>query len=300
VKSAITGGAALGPDTFRLFQAMGLPMRQIYGQTELAGAYTTHDPQQVAFDTVGVPFPGTELRIDNPDENGVGEIVARTPGMFTGYYRDENSTGSAMRDGWFHTGDAGYISGTNGHLVVIDRISELATTNSGVRFSPQFIENKLKFSPFVGEAVVLGNGRDFLSAIICIRFSIMSKWAEQRRIAFTNYTDLASRPEVQALIRDEIATANKDLPSSQQIKRFVLLYKELDADDDELTRTRKIRRSIVNEKYKDIVEAIYNGSDIVHVDTQIVFQDGSKSRIKTNLNIVSLSASASNTRKQAA
>ncbi len=290
LKSAATGGAALGPDVFRFFLAMGVPLRQLYGQTELAGAYTIHDPDDVDFDTVGTAFTHSEVRIDNPDENGVGEIVARTKGMFLGFYMNEEATRADVRDGWMHTGDAGYFKKENGHLVVIDRIKDIATTSTGNRFSPMFIENKLKFSPFVAEAVILGHDRPYLSAIICIRFGILSKWAEQRRIAFTNYTNLSGRPEVYDLIRKEIEGVNLTLPEGHRIRKFLLLYKELDPDDGELTRTRKVRRGVINEKYADIIDAIYGDRDSVHVDTTITFQDGTKSRIVTDLRVVTVIA----------
>jgi long-chain acyl-CoA synthetase len=290
LKSAATGGAALGPETFRFFQAMGIPLRQIYGQTELAGAYTIHRPDDVDFDTVGIPFDTSEVRIDNPDANGVGEIVAKSEGLFLGFYRNEEATRADLRDGWMHTGDAGYIKSENGHLVVIDRIKDLAVTSTGTRFSPMFIENKLKFSPFIAEAVILGHDRPFLSTIICIRYSIVSKWAEQRGIAFTNYTNLSAQPQVYALLRDEVEKVNATLPEAQRIGKFVLLYKELDADDGELTRTRKVRRGVINEKYADIIGAIYGGEPKVHVDTMITFQDGTKARIRTDLVVETLKA----------
>ncbi len=283
LKSAATGGAALGPETFRFFLAMGVPLRQIYGQTELAGAYTIHRPGDIDFDSVGLPFDNTEIRIDQPDQTGVGEIVARNTGLFLGFYRNEEATHADLREGWMHTGDAGYIKKENGHLVVIDRIKDLATTSAGTRFSPQFIENKLKFSPYVAEAVILGHGKPWLSAIICIRYSIVSKWAEQRGIAFTNYTSLASRPEIYRLLREEVEKVNATLPEAQRVRKFLLLYKELDADDGELTRTRKVRRGVIAEKYVDIIDAIYGDAPTVHVDTMIRFQDGSSSRIRTDL-----------------
>ena len=197
-----------------------------------------------------------EIRIDNPDINGVGEIVVRHPNMFLGYYKNPEASAADMKDGWMHSGDAGYFN-DNKQLVVIDRIKDLAETSRGERFSPQYIENKLKFSPYIAEAVVLGAGRDALAAMICIRYSIISKWAEKNRISFTTYTDLASRPEVYALLRKEVETVNATLPPAQRISRFLLLYKELDADDGELTRTRKVRRSVINEKYAGIIDAIY-------------------------------------------
>jgi long-chain acyl-CoA synthetase len=288
--SAATGGAALGPDTFRFFQAMGVPLRQLYGQTEALGAYTIHRAGQVDFDTVGVAFgEGVELRIDAPDHNGVGEIVTRHPNMFTGYLGVVDT--ADLRDGWLHTGDAGYFD-ARGQLVVIDRVKDIATTSGGDRFSPQFIENKLKFSPFVAEAVILGDRRPHLAAMICIRFPIVSKWAERQRISFTTYSDLSARPEVLDKIREEVAQVNASLPPAQRIRDVVLLYKELDADDEELTRTRKVRRGVINAKYGDIIEAIYAGQDAIPVDTTIAFQDGTRQRIRTVLRVIHMDVGA--------
>ncbi|TMJ84699.1 MAG: long-chain fatty acid--CoA ligase, partial [Alphaproteobacteria bacterium] len=283
LRSAATGGAALGPDTFRLFRALGVPLRQLYGQTELIGAYTLHRGDDVDFDSVGIGFDADiEMRIEAPDVNGVGEVVTRHPNMFLGYYKNPEATAADLREGWLHTGDAGYVN-ARGHLVIIDRIRDLAATARGARFSPQYIENKLKFSPYVAEAVILGAGRDYLAAMICIRFSIVSRWAEKKRISFTTYTDLASRPEVYALIRKEIEGVNATLPPGQRIAKFLLLYKELDADDGELTRTRKVRRSVIGEKYGDIVTAIYAGRPEIDIDTLIRFQDGTTQRVQTTL-----------------
>ncbi len=287
LRSAATGGTALGPDTFKFFLAMGVPLRQLYGQTELMGAYTLHNPNDVDFDTVGVSFEGCEIRIDEPDEEGVGEIVTRHPNIFAGYYKNEEATKVELRDGWMYTGDAGYIN-KNQHLVVIDRVNDLSTTAAGIRFSPQYIENKLKFSPYVGEAVILGVGRDYLSTMICIRYSIVSKWAEKNRISFTTYTDLAARPEVYELIRTEVIGVNQSLPSAQRIQKFTLLYKELDADDGELTRTRKVRRGVVTERYGDIIDTLYSGRDVIDIDTTISLQDGTRQRIRTQLKVQSL------------
>jgi long-chain acyl-CoA synthetase len=281
--SAATGGAALGPDTFRFFLALGVPLRQLYGQTELLGAYTLQAPGRGDFETVGVPFgPEIELRVNNPDANGVGEIVTRHPNMFQGYFGGIEA--ADLREGWLHTGDAGYFDKAQ-RLVVIDRIKDIATTSTGTRFSPQYIENKLKFSPYVAEAVVLGDGRPHLAAMLCIRFPIVSKWAERQRISFTTYTDLAARPQVLELLRGEVERVNATLPEPQRIRDFILLYKELDADDDELTRTRKVRRGVINEKYGDIIEAIYQGEAQIPVDTMIKFQDGTQSRIRTTLTV---------------
>ncbi|GIQ74364.1 long-chain fatty acid--CoA ligase [Bradyrhizobium sp. RD5-C2] len=292
LRSAATGGAALGPDTFKFFQAMGVPLRTLYGQTELLGAYTLHPEGKVDPDTTGVPMADDiEIRIDNADVNGVGEIVVRHPNMFHGYYKNPEASVADIKDGWMHSGDAGYYN-DNRQLVVIDRIKDLAETSRGERFSPQYIENKLKFSPYVAEAVVLGAGRDALAAMICIRYSIISKWAEKNRISFTTYTDLSSRPEVYALLKKEVETVNTTLPPAQRISRFLLLYKELDADDGELTRTRKVRRGVINEKYADIIEAIYRGKANIPVDTVIRFQDGTTQRVRTTLEVVDLGRAA--------
>lgn len=288
LKSAATGGAALGPDTFRFLIAMGVPLRQLYGQTELGGAYTVHPAGAIDFDTVGTPLAHAEVRIVNADDNGVGEIVARTPGMFAGYYKNEEASRADVHDGWMHTGDAGYFRSDNGHLVVIDRIRDIATTSTGARFSPMFVENKLKFSPYIAEAVVLGHDRPWLAAIVCIRFGIVSKWAEKERIAFTSYASLAGRQEVYTLIRSAIEKVNTTLPGAHRIHRFLLLYKELDADDGELTRTRKVRRGVINEKYAAIIDAIYSGQPQVHVDAWITFQDGTRSRVVTDLEVATL------------
>ena len=291
-RSAATGGAALGPDTFKFFRAMGVPLRTLYGQTELLGAYTLHREEHVDPDTTGVPMADDiEIRVDNPDANGVGEIVVRHPNMFLGYYKNPEASQADMDNGWMRSGDAGYFN-DNKQLVVIDRIKDLAQTSHGDRFSPQYIENKLKFSPYVAEAVVLGDGRDKLAAMICIRFSILSKWAEKNRIAFTTYTDLSSRPEVYALLRKEVEAVNATLPPAQRISKFLLLYKELDADDGELTRTRKVRRSVINQKYADIIDGIYNDQSDIKVDTVIRFQDGTTQRIRTTLKVVDLVSNA--------
>jgi len=292
LRSAATGGAALGPDTFKFFRAMGVPLRTLYGQTELLGAYTLHRAGAVDPDTTGVAMArDIEIRVENPDVHGVGEIVVRHPNMFLGYYKAPEASAADMRDGWMHSGDAGYFNAA-GQLVVIDRIKDLAETARGERFSPQYIENKLKFSPYIAETVVLGAGRDVLAAMICIRFSIISKWAEKNRISFTTYTDLASRPEVYALLRKEVEAVNATLPPAQRIAKFLLLYKELDADDGELTRTRKVRRSVINEKYAGIIDDIYGGAREIPVDTVIRFQDGTTQRIRTKLTVVDLARDA--------
>ncbi|HCE3284537.1 long-chain fatty acid--CoA ligase [Vibrio parahaemolyticus] len=287
LSSAATGGAAMGPDTFRYLQAIGVPLKQLYGQTEMCGAYTVHQSDDVDYDSVGVAFDNADVKVINPDSNGVGEIIAKSTGMFTGYLNNQAAYDEDVQDGWMHTGDAGYFK-DSGHLVVIDRLKDMSETSHGDRYSPQFIENKLKFSPFIAEAVVVGKGRPWLSAIICIRYAIVAKWAEQKGIAFTNYTNLSSQPEVYQAIREEVLKVNESLPDAQKISKFILLYKELDADDGELTRTRKVRRGVVAEKYGDIIETIYSAAPTVDVDTVITYQDGTKTRIQTSLVIETL------------
>ena len=285
LKSAATGGAAMGPDTFRFFQAMGVPLKQLYGQTEAMGAHTIHADGDVDNETVGLPMPGCELMIRDPDAEGLGEVLVRHPHMMAGYYKNEEASRESFTpDGWFQTGDAGYLTDQK-HLVVIDRIKDLAETALGVRFSPQFIENKLKFSTYIAEAVILGKDREHIAAMICIRYPIVSKWAEERRISFTTYSDLASRREVYDLIRAEVENVNATLPPAQRIAKFVLLYKELDADDGELTRTKKVRRGVIAETYGEIIDSIYSDASHVDIDTVIRFQDGSSQRVVTKLPI---------------
>lgn len=290
--SATTGGAPLGPEVFRFFRAIGVPLRQVYGQTELCGIYVMHRRDEDAgtpdFATVGKPLSYVQMRIENPDRNGLGEIVVRHPGMFAGFYRNEEATRADLRDHegqpWLHTGDAGILR-ADGELVVVDRVRDLAHLANGDAFSPQFVENKLKFSPYVGECVALGHGRPFVTALVCIRYSIVAKWAEKNRLAFTTYSDLSGRAEVAELMRREVAAINEQLPPAQQVQRFFLLYKELDPDDGELTRTRKVRRSTINERYGELIEALYEGREVVDVDTTITLADGRKSRIVTRLNL---------------
>lgn len=285
--SAATGGAAMGPDTFRYLQAIGIPLKQLYGQTEMCGAYTVHQAGDVDYDSVGVAFDNAQVKVINPDTNGVGEIIAKSSGMFTGYLNNMAAFNEDVRDGWMHTGDAGYFK-DSGHLVVIDRLKDMSETSHGDRYSPQFIENKLKFSPYIAEAVVIGKDKPWLSTIICIRYAIVSKWAEQKGIAFTNYANLSAQPEVYQAVKDEVLKVNESLPEAQKISKFILLYKELDADDGELTRTRKVRRGVVAEKYGDIIDTIYSDEPKVDVDTVITYQDGTKTRIKTSLVVETL------------
>ena len=279
LKRAYTGGAALGPDVFRFFHALGVNLKQIYGQTEASGISVMHRDGDVKFQTVGTPLPGTEVKID---ENG--EILLRSEAIFQGYYGNEAATRETLVDGWLHSGDAGYFD-EDGHLIVIDRAKDVMTLHDGTKFSPQFIENKLKFSPYVKEAVVFGGDWPFVTAMINIDMENTGKWAENHQIAYTTYTDLAQKPEVYALVRAQVERANADLPSAARIRRFLLLHKELDADDAELTRTRKVRRRFVAQRYDDIVSALYSRHDYLDIESVITYQDGRTATIKTRLKI---------------
>ncbi len=275
IRSATTGGAALGPDTFKFFHALGISLKQIYGQTEISGISCVHKNSDINPDTMGEPIPETEVKISED-----GEILSKSPAVFLGYYKQPEETAKTVIDGWLHSGDAGYLT-PEGHIVVIDRIKDVMSLIDGVKFSPQFIENKLKFSPYIKEAVTIGHNRDFIIGMICIDFSIVGNWAERNKVNYTTYTDLSSKIEIVNLIQKEVEKVNKGLPENAKVKRFVLLYKELDPDDDELTRTRKVRRHFVEEKYKEIIEGMYEGKDSIKIEAVIKFQDGKTSTIKT-------------------
>jgi long-chain acyl-CoA synthetase len=289
VRTAMTGGAALGPDVFRFFHALGVNLKQIYGQTEVAGYSTIHRDGDINFDSVGVPMPAAEIAIHAPDTEGVGEVISRGPGLFQGYLKNEEATRSTLIDGWLHSGDAGYFT-PQGHLVIIDRVKDLMHLTGGARFSPMFIENKLKFCPYIVEAVVLGHERDFVTAMICIDYKHVGKWAEERRLNYTTYSDLAAKPEVYDLIEREVIRVNASLPEKARIHRFLLLYKELDADDEELTRTKKIRRGFINAKYAQEIAALYGGADSLPIETTIRYQDGKTTTLRTRLVLRTLQA----------
>ena len=269
IRSASTGGAPLGPDTFTFFHAMGVNLKQIYGQTEIAGISCIHRDGAVSFESVGEPITGTEIRISEE-----GEILSRSAAVFKGYLGNDAATAETITGGWLRSGDAGFFK-DNGQLVIIDRLSDVMTTGKGVRFSPQFIENKLKFSTYVQEAVVLGHEREFITAIICLDGDIAGRWAESKGLTYTTYQDLAAKPELYDLIESEIRTINPSLQPGTEVTRFALLFKELDADDGELTRTRKIRRKVIGERYAELINALYDGTDNTDLCIAITYQDGS-------------------------
>jgi len=277
IRSASTGGAALGPDVFGFFHAMGVRLKQIYGQTEISGISCIHRDEDIQAHTVGTPIPETEVKISEK-----GEILSRSPAVFLGYYKNEEATKGTLVDGWLHSGDAGYLT-EDGHLVVIDRLKDVMKLADGTQFSPQFIENRLKFSPYVKEAVVIGHQRPYLTAMLCIDMGVVGKWAEKNKLSYTTYTDLSARPQVYDLLQKAVDEVNGTLPQAARIEKFVLLYKELDADDEELTRTRKVRRGFVEERYKEVIAALYGDEPQVSIDTTIKFQDGKTTRIRTTL-----------------
>ena len=280
VRRAYTGGAALGPDVFRFFHAIGVNLKQLYGQTEVSGISVVHRDGDIRFHTVGRPFPQTEIRISED-----GEILCRSPAVFQGYFRNPGATAEALAGGWLHSGDAGYFE-EDGHLVVIDRLADVMKLPDGTSFSPQFVENKLKFSPYVREAVVFGGaGAPFVTSMIAIDMENAGQWAERHRIPYTTFTDLARRPEVYGLVRDHVTGINRDLPPAARIRRFLLLHKELHADDAELTRTRKVRRRHILERFGDIIAALAGDGDSVTVSTEITYQDGRTSEVAHQLRI---------------
>ena len=282
VRSALTGGAALGPDVFRFFHALGVNLKQIYGQTEVAGYSTIHRDGDINFDSVGIPVPDAEISISEPDAEGVGEVISRGPGLFQGYLKDEETTQSTIIDGWLHSGDAGYFT-DDGHLVIIDRVKDLMHLKSGAKFSPMFVENKLKFCPYIVESVVLGHEQDYVTAMICIDYKHVGKWAEDHRINYTTYSDLAGKSEVYDLIEREVVRVNSTLPEKARINKFLLLYKELDPDDEELTRTKKIRRGFINKKYAKEINALFSNTRELPIETVIRYQDGKTATLRTNL-----------------
>ena len=284
VQRCYTGGAPLGPDVFRFFHAIGVNLKQIFGQTEICGIAVVHRDDDVKFNTVGTPIPATEMRIADD-----GEVVLRSPAVFKGYFRNEEATREATDDdGWLYTGDAGYLDDDQ-HLVVIDRAKDVMQAPDGTRFSPAFIENKIKFSPYVEEAVVFGGtDRPYISAMITIDMHTVGAWAERQHLSYTTYTDLAQKPAVYELIAGEVHRANQDLPESIQVRTFLLLHKQLDADDEEITRTRKVRRGVIDERYGQLIEALYGDDDTVSVVSTIAYQDGTTAERRIELAIRSM------------
>lgn len=290
VRVAYTAGEAIGPDIFRFYRSLGINLKQLYGQTE-ASVYITAQPDgQIDADTVGTPSLDVELKIaDN------GEVLYRSPGVFLGYYQNDEATASTKTpEGWVHTGDAGYID-DNGHLRIIDRAKDVGKLNDGSLFPPKYIENKLKFFSNIKEVVAFGDQRDFVTAFVNIDLTAVANWAERNNIVYASYQELAGHPLVYDMVEEHIQQVNRDLAAEPRvagacIKRFLVLHKELDADDGELTRTQKVRRKFINERYEPLIEALYSDKTSQFVSTTVVFEDGRKGTIEADVVIREVSA----------
>jgi long-chain acyl-CoA synthetase len=284
LRRAYTGGAALGPELFTFYQAIGVNLKQIYGQTEIVGIAYMHRDGDVRPDTVGKPLPNTECKISEE-----GEILSRSPSVTPGYYKLPDKTEELLAGGWLHSGDAGYID-ENGHLVVIDRLADVMHNADGEMFSPMFLENKLKFSPYIKEAVIFGDQRDYVAALINIDPIVVGKWAEDRGISYTTFMDLSAKPEVAKLVTEQVTEINSRAEKDHfKIKRFAILYKLLDMDDGELTKTGKIRRKFVREKYQNLYDALYDESvSEKEVEAFFQYQDGQSTTVKTKISFYTM------------
>ncbi len=287
IRAAYTAGSTLSPDAMRFFHALGINLKQIYGSTEVSGGATAHYDGDIKFASVGRPVPGVDVMI-SPE----GEILITSPAVFIGYYKNEEATAESLyidRAGrrWFRTGDAGYID-EDGHVIYLDRLKDMITLANGEKFSPQFIEGRLKFSPYVRDVMIIGGGREFVTALITIDFENTGNWAEKKRIGYTTFTDLSQKAEVYELIRQAIAEVNSSLPPDGRVRRFVLMHKEFDADEAEVTRSRKLRRGFLSERYHDLIEAMYSDRTAVQLKTQVVYQDGSEGTLDTTIHIQSV------------
>ncbi len=283
MRDAITSGAALSPDVLRFFRAIGVELKSLYGSTEVQGA-TMHYPGEVKLASVGVPVPGVELKIA---ENN--EIRIRSRAVFAGYYKDERKTAESFdEEGFFRTGDAGYID-QDGHLIYLDRVSDMIELANGESFSPQYIEGRLKFSPYIQDVMAVGGfDMHYVTAIININFDSVARWAEKNRIAFTTFVDLSQKPEVYDLIKKEVERVNETLPPAARVKKFVILHKAFDADEAELTRTRKLRRRALEQKYGVMLDAMYNNLEQVLVSAEVKYRDGRTGVVETAVRVCSV------------
>jgi long-chain acyl-CoA synthetase len=284
VRRAYTAGEAIGPEIFLFFRGLGVNVKQLYGMTEASVFVTIQRDGDVRLDTVGTPLTDVEIRISE-----TGEVLFRSPGVFRGYAKNPEATGQTLADGWIRSGDAGFL-GHDGHLRIIDRARDVSRLADGTMFAPKFLENKLKFSPYVREAVCIGQDRPCVTALVNIDLVAVGNWAERRNIAYTSYADLARKPEVYDLIRGEVARVNRSLAEDDvlrgaQIRRFLILHKELDPDDEEITRTRKIRRGFIAQKYAPLIEALYAGRDHVSVEAQVTYEDGRTGTMRADVMI---------------
>jgi long-chain acyl-CoA synthetase len=285
VRLAYTAGEAIGPDLFDFYRSIGVNLKQLYGSTETCVFVCIQPNGQVKSDTVGPPAPGVEVKIDQSSE-----VLIKSPGLFKEYYKNPAATAESRNaDGWFRTGDAGYFD-ADGHLRIIDRAKDVGHLNDGILFAPKYLENKLKFFPYIKEAVAFGDRRDYACAIINIDGDAVGDWAERRNLPYSGYTDLAGKPEAYALVQECVEKVNRDLAAdpklaNSQIRRFLVLHKELDADDGELTRTRKVRRGYIEDKYRVLVDALYGGKELCSMEAQIKFEDGRTGTIRADLAI---------------
>lgn len=279
LKNAFTGGEAIGEDTFVFYRALGIKLRQLYGQTENSAINAIQAPGEVRLHTVGKPAPGVEVSIAED-----GEILVRSDSVFEGYFNKPEATAEALDGGWLHTGDAGYLE-DDGHLVVLGRVSEVMHTADGERYVPNYIENRLKFSPYIKDAAVIGAGLKELTAMVCVDFEAVGHWAEVNGVPYVSYADLSQREEVATLLREAFQRVNKAVTEPLRLQRFVSLPKEFDPDDGEITRTRKLRRKVVQERYADVIAALYDGSKEVHVSAQVTYETGEVGKVERSLPI---------------
>ena len=279
LKNAFTGGEAIGEDTFVFYRALGIKLRQLYGQTENSAINAIQAPGEVRLHTVGKPAPGVEVSIAED-----GEILVRSDSVFEGYFNKPEATAEALEGGWLHTGDAGYLE-DDGHLVVLGRVSEVMHTADGERYVPNYIENRLKFSPYIKDAAVIGAGLKELTAMVCVDFEAVGHWAEVNGVPYVSYADLSQREEVATLLREAFQRVNKAVTEPLRLQRFVSLPKEFDPDDGEITRTRKLRRKVVQERYADVIAALYDGSKEVHVSAQVTYETGEVGKVERSLPI---------------
>ncbi len=284
IRIAYTAGEAIGPEIFGFFRSLGINLKQVYGMTESSALISIQKDGDVRLDTVGTPLPALEIRISEQ-----GEVLYRSPGVFQGYYKNPEATRQTLEDGWVHSGDAGFID-HDGHLKIIDRAKDLSRLADGTMFAPKYIENKLKFSPYIKEAVCIGQGRPYVTALINIDLAAVGNWAERRDLAYTSYTDLSQKPEVYDLIHQEVVRVNQSLSEDTllqgaQIRKYLILHKELDPDDQEITRTRKVRRGFIAQKYAPLIEALYSGSDHVGVEVQVTYEDGRTATTRADVRI---------------
>jgi len=300
IRIAYTGGEAIGPDLFVFYRSLGINLKQLYGSTETSVFVCIQPNDKVKSDTVGPAVPGVELKFTSERE-----LLIRSPGLFKEYYKNPQATREAKdAEGWFHTGDAGYID-ADGHLKIIDRAKDVGALTDGTLFAPKYLENKLKFFPYIKEAVCFGDRRDRACAFINIDMEAVGDWAERRNMPYSGYVDLASRDEVHQLVRECVEKVNADLAqdrelANSQLHRFIILHKELDADDGELTRTRKVRRRFIGEKYDALVKALYDGSRTVHIEVQMSYEDGRTGMVSADLTVAEAKTFARAAAKRAA